>query len=104
MTIQSTSESRGDLSPSSYEPRPTGSRRTFTETRNGFKTSEFYVMLAFVVAVLLATYADEDSLARDDGWLFAAFAVVAYIVSRGLAKLATREPYDEDGRDGGRTS
>jgi len=51
-----------------------------------------------VVAVLLATYADEDSLARDDGWLFAAFAVVAYVVSRGLAKLATREPYDEVGR------
>ena len=61
-------------------------------------------MVAFVVAVLLATYADEDSLARDDGWLFAAVAVVAYIVSRGLAKLATREPYDEDGRDRGRSS
>jgi hypothetical protein len=104
MTMQSTIESRGDLSPSSYDSRPTHTRRTFTETRNGFKTSEFWVMLAFVVGVLLATYADEDSLARDDGWLFAAFAVVAYIVSRGLAKLATREPYDEDGRDGGRSS
>jgi hypothetical protein len=104
MTIQSISESRGDLSPSSYDSRPTQTRRTFTETRNGFKTSEFWVMLAFVVAVLLATYADEDSLARDDGWLFAAFAVVAYIVSRGLAKLATREPYNEDARDGGHNS
>jgi hypothetical protein len=96
MTMQSTIESRGDLTPSSYDQRPT--RRTFTETRNGFKTSEFWVMLAFVVGVLLATYADEDSLARDDGWMFASFAVFAYIVSRGLAKLATREPYDEDGR------
>jgi hypothetical protein len=104
MNIQSTVESRGDLSPSSYDQRPTRTRRTSTETRRGFKTSEFYVMLAFVVAVLLATYADEDSLARDDGWLFAAFAVVAYIVSRGLAKLATREPSDEDGRNGGRFS
>jgi hypothetical protein len=102
MTMQSTVESRRDLSPSSYDsrptPTPTPTRRTFTETRNGFKTSEFWVMLAFVVGVLLATYADEDSLARQDGWMFAAFAVVAYIVSRGLAKLATREPYDEDGR------
>jgi hypothetical protein len=104
MTIQSTSEHRGDRSPSSFDSRPTPTRRTFTETRNGFKTSEFWVMLAFVVAVLLATYADEDSLARDDGWLFAAFAVVAYVVSRGLAKLATREPYDEAGRDSGRNS
>ena len=98
MTMQSTVESRGDLTPSSYDQRPTPTRRTFTETRNGFKTSEFWVMLAFVVGVLLATYADEDSLARDDGWMFASFAVFAYIVSRGLAKLATREPYDEDGR------
>jgi hypothetical protein len=98
MTMQSTVESRGDLSPTRYDSSPTQTRRTFTETKSGFKTSEFYVMLTFVVAVLLATYADEDSLARDDGWLFAAFAVVAYIVSRGLAKLATREPYDENGR------
>jgi hypothetical protein len=104
MTIQSITESRGDLSASSYDSRPAPNRRTFTETRNGFKTSEFWVMLAFVVAVLLATYADEDSLARDDGWLFAAFAVVAYLVSRGLAKLVTREPYVEDGRDVGRSS
>ena len=70
-------------------------RRTFTETKLGFKTSEFYVMVVFVAGVLLATYADQDSLARRDGWFFAALAVGAYIVSRGLAKLATREPYDE---------
>jgi hypothetical protein len=98
MSIQSATESREDLSPSSYDRGPMRTRRTFTETRSGFKTSEFWVMLAFVVAVLIATYADEDSLARDDGWLFAAFAVVAYVVSRGLAKLATREPNDEVGR------
>jgi hypothetical protein len=98
MSIQSTSETRGDLGPSDYNRQPTRTRRTFTETRSGFKTSEFYVMLAFVVAVLIATYADEDSLARDDGWLFATFAVISYVVSRGLAKLATREPYEETAR------
>ena len=79
-----------------YDRPTTGVRRTFTETKLGFKTSEFYVMLVFVVGVLLATYADQDSLARDDGWFFAGLAVAAYIVSRGLAKLGTREPYDED--------
>jgi hypothetical protein len=71
-------------------------RRTYTETKNGFKTSEFYVMLVFVAGVLLSTYADQDSLARRDGWFFAALAVGAYILSRGLAKLGTREPYDDD--------
>jgi hypothetical protein len=53
-------------------------------------------MAAFVVAVLLATYLDEDSLAREDGWRFAAFAVVAYIISRGLAKLGVRHPSDNE--------
>ena len=71
-------------------------RHRFTEAKEGFKTSEFYVMAAFVVAVLLATYLDEDSLGREDGWRFAAFAVVAYIISRGLAKLGVRHPSDND--------
>ena len=70
------------------------SRRRYTEAKDGFKTSEFYVMVAFAAAVLLATYLDVDSLARADGWRFAAFAVVAYIVSRGLAKLGVRQPSD----------
>ena len=72
-------------------------RRTFTETKNGFKTSEFIMMLVFVVAVLVAAYADgEDSLGHEDGWMFAAVAAAGYIVSRGLAKLGTREPYTAD--------
>jgi len=79
-----------------YDRPVAGRRSTFTETKAGYKTTEFYVMLIFVVGVLIATYADEDSLARDDGWFFAALAVAAYIVSRGLAKLGTREPYDAD--------
>lgn len=73
-------------------------RSTFTESKLGFKTSEFLVMVIFVAGVLLATFADEDSLTRDDGFRYAAFAVVAYIISRGLAKLGVREPYSEDHR------
>ena len=73
-------------------------RRTFTEAKNGFKTSEFYVMLAFVAAVLVATYLDSDSLGREDGWRFAAIAVAAYVISRGLAKLGVREPRVTDDR------
>ena len=73
-------------------PRDDTLRDRFTEAKDGFKTSEFYVMVAFVATVLLATYLDSDSLAREDGWRFAAFAVVAYIISRGLAKLGVRQP------------
>ncbi|HEX2362413.1 MAG TPA: hypothetical protein VHI11_10105 [Jiangellaceae bacterium] len=71
-------------------------RHRFTEAKDGFKTSEFYVMVAFVAAVLFATYLDADSLGREDGWRFAAFAVVAYIISRGLAKLGVRHPSDDE--------
>jgi len=72
-------------------------RRTFTETKLGFKTSEFLVMVAAVVAVLIATYADgDDTLTQNDGWRYAAWIAVAYIVSRGLAKLGVREPYSDD--------
>jgi hypothetical protein len=73
----------------------TPKRRTFTETRRGAKTTELFLTLAIIIGVLLATYADEDSLARVDGWRFATYAAVAYIISRGLAKLATREPYED---------
>lgn len=73
-------------------PRDDIVRDRFTEAKDGFKTSEFYVMVVFVATVLLATYLDSDSLAREDGWRFAAFAVVAYIISRGLAKLGVRQP------------
>jgi hypothetical protein len=89
------SRSVGSYATPTDNHRP-ATRRTFTETKLGFKTSEFYVMIVFVAGVLLSTYADQDSLARRDGWLFAALAVGAYIVSRGLAKLGTREPYDDN--------
>jgi hypothetical protein len=70
--------------------------RTFTETKLGFKTSEFLMMLIFAVAVVVAAYlSDADALSREDGWRFASFVASAYIVSRGLAKLWVREPYNE---------
>jgi len=75
-------------------------RQTFTETKLGVKTSEFWMMLIFAVAVIIAAYVKNgDALNREDGWRFASFVAVAYIISRGLAKLGVREPYDRDDRD-----
>jgi hypothetical protein len=71
--------------------------RTFTETKLGFKTTEFWMTILFVAGVLIAAYAkNSDALSRDDGWKYASFAAAAYILSRGLAKLGTREPYSDD--------
>jgi hypothetical protein len=99
MSIQTTPETERHRSTTSDNGHQVQARQTFTETKNGFKTSEFYVMVVFVAGVLFAAYAaGEDALGRDDGWLFASLAVVAYIVSRGLAKLGVREPYEDRDR------
>ncbi len=72
-------------------------RRTFTETKLGFKTSEFVMAVVAIAAVLIATYSDcDDTLTQNDGWRYAAWIAVAYIVSRGLAKLGVREPHTDE--------
>ncbi|MBA2624333.1 MAG: hypothetical protein H0U89_01805 [Acidimicrobiia bacterium] len=44
-----------------------------------------------------ATYVDgDDTLTQNDGWRYAAWIAIAYIVSRGLAKLGVREPYTDE--------
>ena len=97
MSTQSTMETDARRAPAA--DRPVVRRTSFTETKNGFKTSEFYVMVLFVAGALLAAYASSnDAFARDEGWLYATIGVAGYIVSRGFAKLATREPYEERDR------
>jgi hypothetical protein len=71
--------------------------RRSTETKAGPKTTEFMFMVIFLVAVLVATYIDgDDSLAKEDGWLYAAIVASAYFISRGLAKLGVRDPYSAE--------
>jgi hypothetical protein len=72
-----------------------GQRRTFTETKLGFKTTEFMLAIAAIVAILIATYVADADLGANEGWKYMSWVAVAYIVSRGLAKLGTREPYAE---------
>ena len=70
--------------------------RAFTETKAGFKTTEFMLALAAIVAILIATYVGDADLGANEGWRYIAWLAAAYIVSRGLAKLGTREPYTRD--------
>lgn len=58
--------------------------------RAAIKTTEFWMTIALVFFVVLAAYIDEDALSRADGWRFATWAVMAYVISRGLAKLGNR--------------
>jgi hypothetical protein len=80
------------------EARPAGGfgrARTFTETKRGFKTTEFVMMLAVVAAILVATYVADADLGANEGWRYISWVAAAYILSRGIAKAATPEPYRE---------
>jgi hypothetical protein len=82
-------------------------RRLSTETKSALKTTEFWVMVAVVVAILVSaqsisggdTAPGTDSFVAKQAWLYVAIVAVGYMVSRGLAKSGSREPYDEDADD-----
>jgi hypothetical protein len=52
--------------------------------------------IAMIVALVVAVYVADADLDAADGWRYASWVAAAYIVSRGLAKLGTREPYTDD--------
>jgi hypothetical protein len=63
-----------------------------TETKASTKTSEFFVYLAAAAAILIASYV-VDGFNATEGWMFFTFLTIGYLVSRGLAKSGSREPY-----------
>ena len=75
-------------------------RRLTTETKAAFKTTEFVAFLAMTVGVLIAAAVVDESNAGGMGakqaWLYVTILTVGYMVSRGLAKAGSRQPYDED--------
>jgi hypothetical protein len=87
-------------------------RRLASETKAAFKTTEFYVMVVVLIGILIAGNAVEiaeggvDYFRADKVWLYITILASAYMVSRGLAKSGSRDPYWEDSgqnhaRDGG---
>jgi hypothetical protein len=66
-----------------------------TETKASTKTSEFFVYLAAAAAILIASYV-VDGFNATEGWMFFTFLSIGYIVSRGLAKSGSSEPYRVD--------
>ena len=75
-------------------------RRRTTETKASFKTTEFFAYLAAVAGVLIAAglvdEANNGGLGAKQAWLYVTILTVGYMVSRGLAKSGSREPYTED--------
>ena len=79
-------------------------RRLSTETKQAFKTTEFWAYVAVVVGILVSAAAIKggdtapgtDEFIANQAWLYVAILTGAYIVGRGLAKSGSREPYDAD--------
>jgi hypothetical protein len=74
-------------------------RRLSTETKASFKTTEFFAYLAVVVGVLVASQlvgddGHSDYFRADRAWLYVVVLTVGYMISRGLAKSGSRDPYD----------
>ena len=81
-------------------------RRFATETKAAFKTTEFWSFVVIVAAILVSaavikggdTHGTDEFIARQ-AWLYVAIVTGAYLISRGLAKAGSREPYTEDSSD-----
>jgi hypothetical protein len=83
----------GDIAPN---------RRVGIETKPSFKTTEFFVFLAAVVAVVItALTVDGDANTGGDPFnaeqalRYITFLAIGYMVSRGLAKAGSRQPADQ---------
>ncbi|HMJ04023.1 MAG TPA: hypothetical protein VK506_13870 [Conexibacter sp.] len=67
-----------------------------TETKAAFKTTEMIAYVAVLAAILIAG-AIADGFGARTIWLYATILTVGYMISRGLAKSGSQEPYDESG-------
>ena len=82
-------------------------RRLATETKQAFKTTEFWIFVLLVIALLIAGNSIEgeeggaDFFAADKVWLYITILAAAYFISRGLAKSGSRDPYWDNPDQGG---
>jgi hypothetical protein len=77
-------------------------RRLATETKQAFKTTEFWAMVGLVVAILVSAAVinggdnGTDEFIARQAWLYVSILGAGYFISRGLAKSGSREPYTAD--------
>ena len=76
--------------------------RKSTETKAAFKTTELIAFVVAVAGVLIAASIVDESNAGGMGakqaWLYVTILTVGYMISRGLAKSGSSDPYTDDDR------
>jgi hypothetical protein len=95
-----TPEVRGPLTDGAHQNRNAAVRRS-TETKASFKTTEFFAFLAVLAGIFIAGAVTSgghvhDAFRANQVWLYAAIVTVGYMISRGLAKAGSRDPYTDD--------
>lgn len=103
--MAATDVTRGNAATGNHSRSSFGSaaRRLVTETKQAFKTTEFWAMLVLVVSILVSAAAinggdnGTDEFIARNAWLYVSILGGAYFISRGLAKSGSAQPYDEDG-------
>ncbi|HEX6586501.1 MAG TPA: hypothetical protein VF052_07085 [Solirubrobacterales bacterium] len=78
-------------------------RRLTTETKQAFKTTEFWGMVGVIAAILVSaavikggdTGGGTDEFIARQAWLYVAIVAGAYFIGRGLAKSGSSDPYTE---------
>ena len=68
-------------------------RERSTETKSAYKTTELIVYVLAVLGVLIASMIVDQSFGADPAWRYVTYLTVGYMISRGLAKAGSREPY-----------
>jgi hypothetical protein len=79
-------------------PNSKRARGFTTETKEATKTTELiaYVLAVAGVAITAFTVDNNPDFGAERAWLYITILTVGYMLSRGLAKAGSHEPYDED--------
>jgi hypothetical protein len=79
-------------------------RRLSTETKESTKTTELYVYIAAVAAVVITAFVvgngeggGGDPFGASEALRYITYLTIGYMVARGLAKSGSRDFYDEHG-------
>ena len=93
----------GARAPQQTDGRVSSLRRYTTETKQAFKTTEFWLTIATIAGILIAAMQIEggadDGFTASEAWLYVAIVVGLYAVGRGAAKSGSNEPYGVDESD-----
>ena len=75
----------------------TSARRITTETKSSYKTTELIAYVVAVIGVLVASaMVDASDFGPQEAWFYITLLTIGYMVSRGLAKSGSREPFDDE--------